>query len=180
MMADERPAGRPRRDSWDSFKTVGDERQEYQRKDTLLLWICLDIFFSLITLFIGLLIFMFCLLCLNVVTGGRLLVVNPLGRVNLERGPIGGDRWMILLICYALGVRMLARYLTQPVLASYGASLDYLAQFAVMCLAYIPAVWFMRYQLRKRELAEQAQRQAREEAKRRRNESALNRGKEED
>lgn len=172
MMNSEHPPRSSSKNSWDSFKPIGDETRDHQHKGRISTWISLTILLAVITITI---IPLLCMICLAVATRGHLFAVNPTTRVFPDKIPIFGDRYSFLLFTFALGVWWLTNYLAQPVLVAYGPNLALLARFAMGCIAYAPAVWLMLHQLDRRERAEENERQAIQEAKRRQA-ASLNRG----
>lgn len=172
-MSDETPSKVPPNSSWGSFTTIGDERQEHQRKDTLLGWICLVLLLSAVMVT---LVPLLGVIVLSVATGGRLLVVNPTARIIPGKIPIFGDRQSVLFFIFALGVWWLTHVLAQPVRVEYGAKVAWFACLAMACVANAPVVWFMKRRLDQREQAEQAERVAIQEARRRQTATGVNEG----
>lgn len=180
-MPDEQHPKTPIKNSWDSFKTVGDELKLNQREGSrlggFLSWICLVMILAAVTLTI---VPLLCMICLTVATGGRLLVVNPTVHVNPDKLPIFGERGSIPLFIFALVVWWITNYLAQPIRAAYGANPALLARFAMACVAYAPVVWFMKRQLERYEREEKARHEAIQEEKQRRSEALLSRRDEDD
>lgn len=161
----------PRKDSWESFRPIGDELEAHRRKDSLAGWICVVALLSLATITI---VPLLVVIGLHVATGGYFLTARTGGYVNTDKLTIFGDRQSRLVFIYALGVWWVTKTLAEPVRAQYGINTAWLARFAMACVANAPAVWLMKHRLDRRERAEAAERQALQEAKRRQAEALLN------
>lgn len=175
VMSDEHSHRLPRRDSWESFRPVGEESRKTQAQDGLLSWVCLVLFLAILTVLVAPMLLTFCLV---VAFGTRLFMTSHTVYVHPDKVPVFGNVQSFLLFAVALGVCWLTESLAEPIRAQYGGNRAMLARFAMASVAYAPLVLFLKLRLDRRERAEAAARQAAEEAKRRREDALLNRSHE--
>lgn len=150
----------PRKDSWASFRPVGDDPQN-QRKDSPLSLICTVMFFAILTITLAPLL---CIFIIFAATGGR--VFGAKSRVNRDKYTIFSDWESILGFIYAVVVWWATKFLSQPVRDQYGFNAGWLARFALACVAIAPVVWFMKRRQDERDRDEKAERERIQEAKR--------------